>query len=630
LVLWLVVFLANASGAEFVIQKPAQSWGDRSPQEVVFSPGGNLLGITDPTGGRVVIVDVLRRQVIREYSDLRKPAGIEWSFSGSRLFVCEQEGDAVAVLDPSSGSILARWETGSRPAGLMLSGPNAGLLVAETGRHHLAVLDSDSGTTLRRIPVVRHPTGIAIQPGTRLAVMGNFLPGGSALDPAVASVVSLVDFDRGLVLANWLLPAGSTLVRGVAVSQDGRWAYVAHVLARFQLPLTQLSRGWMTGNCISILDLRNRRLLATVLLDRIMEGAADPWGVCCSRDGRWLWVTLSGVHQLARLDLAGLHRRLEGVIETTTDPPTGPGNVWEEIRRNPERRDLLMNDLDALSRAGLIDVFPLPGTGPRGLALSPDQRWLAVACYYSGEILLLASDSGRIEARIKLGGDSAAASGPERRGERIFHDATYAFQHWLSCSTCHPEGRADGLNWDLLNDGIGSLKNTRSLLWAYRTPPVMSLGVRASMEIAVQAGFRHSQFCQPSEGELDDVRAYLRSLRPERSPYRLKDGSLTERARRGQAIFQSPDTRCGLCHPAPLLTDLRLHGVGTSAVAGEDPPLDTPTLAEIWRTAPYLHHGGAVTIRDVLTTWNQLQLHGRTAHLTKEDIEALVEYLLSL
>ena len=66
---------------------------------------------------------------------------------------------------------------------------------------------------------------------------------------------------------------------------------------------------------------------------------------------------------------------------------------------------------------------------------------------------------------------------PVRKGEFYFHDATICFQGWQSCSSCHPgDARADGLNWDLLNDGIGNPKNTKSLLLAHQTPPAMWLG----------------------------------------------------------------------------------------------------------------------------------------------------------
>ena len=57
---------------------------------------------------------------------------------------------------------------------------------------------------------------------------------------------------------------------------------------------------------------------------------------------------------------------------------------------------------------------------------------------------------------------------------------------------------------------------------------------------------------------------------------------------------------------------------------------DTPTLIEAWRTAPYLHDGSAATMRDVLTEANQGDRHGKTSHLNADQLNDLVEYLLSL
>ena len=57
---------------------------------------------------------------------------------------------------------------------------------------------------------------------------------------------------------------------------------------------------------------------------------------------------------------------------------------------------------------------------------------------------------------------------------------------------------------------------------------------------------------------------------------------------------------------------------------------DTPTLLAIYRGAPYLHDGSAVTLREVLTTKNTEDRHGRTSQLTKPEIDDLVQYLLTL
>ena len=56
----------------------------------------------------------------------------------------------------------------------------------------------------------------------------------------------------------------------------------------------------------------------------------------------------------------------------------------------------------------------------------------------------------------------------------------------------------------------------------------------------------------------------------------------------------------------------------------------TPTLIEIWRTAPYLHDGSAATLREMLTMANAQNRHGQTTQLTGEQLDDLIEYLLSL
>ena len=69
-------------------------------------------------------------------------------------------------------------------------------------------------------------------------------------------------------------------------------------------------------------------------------------------------------------------------------------------------------------------------------------------------------------------------------------------------------------------------------------------------------------------------------------------------------------------------------GVGTGTEAGKK--FDTPTLAEVWRTAPYLYDGRALTMEEVLTTANPKDAHGETSKLSQEEIKDLTEYVLSL
>jgi cytochrome c peroxidase len=212
-----------------------------------------------------------------------------------------------------------------------------------------------------------------------------------------------------------------------------------------------------------------------------------------------------------------------------------------------------------------------------------------------------------------------------------FNDAAICFQGWQSCASCHDDdGRVDSLNWDLTNDGIGNPKDTKSLVFSHRTPPVMSLGVRATAEIAVRAGIHNSlasTLPEPIAAAMDE---WLKSIEPAPSPH-LANGHLSEAAQRGERLFKSAEAGCASCHQPELFTDLHSYDVGTAnPFDKQDKGFDTPTLRELWRTAPYLHDGSAATVRDVLTTRNPKDEHGKTSHLTPSQIEDLAEYLWSL
>ena len=60
------------------------------------------------------------------------------------------------------------------------------------------------------------------------------------------------------------------------------------------------------------------------------------------------------------------------------------------------------------------------------------------------------------------------------------------------------------------------------------------------------------------------------------------------------------------------------------------PEYDTPSLLGAYRTAPYLHHGRAATLKDVLTTCNADDRHGKTSHLSEQQLDDLVEFLKAL
>ena len=219
----------------------------------------------------------------------------------------------------------------------------------------------------------------------------------------------------------------------------------------------------------------------------------------------------------------------------------------------------------------------------------------------------------------KFGFVTQPAASTVRQGQILWSDANNCYQKWQSCNSCHPDAVADGFNWDNLNDGLGNGKSAKSMLYAHRTPPVMVTGIRANAEVAVAAGMKFIQFNTLSAVQLSYIDAYLKSLSPLQSPALQTDGTLTESAAAGEALFAA---NCASCHPAPLYTDLKEHNVGSATLAREDGLYDTPTLVEVWRTAPYLHDGSLNTMEEVVRYFAK--------DLSDTEVQQLADYVRSI
>ena len=150
----------------------------------------------------------------------------------------------------------------------------------------------------------------------------------------------------------------------------------------------------------------------------------------------------------------------------------------------------------------------------------------------------------------------------------------------------------------------------------------MISGIRSDAAIADRKGFTHIQFYEIPEDKALQVDTYLKSLQAVPSPY-LVDGQLSAKAREGKKVFDK--YRCGECHSGEYFTDMQMHRIGEDIEFEKG--WDTPTLREVWRTAPYLFDGRAATMREVF----EVHRHGLEGKRpSAKEIDALVEYVNSL
>ena len=608
------------------------------PWDVLLSKDGESVYVLCRDGRAVMFLNGGTLEITGLVALPDIPGAFALDPSEKLLYVgCGEGTGTIQVIDLATRSVVRQFPAGHSPSSIVVSPDGSKLFLANRFQHEILVLDVQGGQVLARLPMIREPIALALTPDGTTLVVANHLPLAPSDSYEVAACVSLVDV-ASLAATHIRLLNGSTAVRGICISPDGKHAYAVHILSRYQMPTTQLERGWMNTNALSIIDLEGKKLWNTVLLDEVDLGAANPWAVKCSANGKWLIVSHAGTHEISVIDRAGLHEKIASVpadVETARAAGRYDNrNLYSSAIQADIPNDLaFLVDLRRRIRLqgrgpwGWLGADPTEANGPRGLTVVGSKVFVAV--YFSDKLAVVDLDSPPSQELVLVPLGPKPELTPVRKGEMHFHDAWLCFQHWQSCASCHPDARVDGLNWDLMNDGLGNPKNTRSMLYSHLTQPLMAAGVRPDVRAAVEAGFVHIQFAVRPKEDIDAVVQYIESLRPVPSPY-LVNGELTEKARRGRELFFGEKLRCYICHPEGVYTDSRLHNVGSRGEYDDRDEFTSPTLVECWRTAPYMHDGHYTDLYQLFREGKHGATHGGVAEITNEELEALVEFLLSL
>ena len=317
---------------------------------------------------------------------------------------------------------------------------------------------------------------------------------------------------------------------------------------------------------------------------------------------------------------------------------------------------------------------PKSQLAPIGLALGPKDSLLYVSFFLSREIGVYDvsgakkyhqyHDFPRVALYRSAKGEPLSPK--VLTGKQVFWNAgdKRMTQEAISCVVCHPDGGSDGRVHDLTVMQEG-LRKTHTLLGRGGTDHGMihhsgNFDEVQDFEIVIRHVFDGKGFIPDSvlyqqrrfhplggktaglSEDLDALAAFLKSLKKvPPSPYRNQDGTMTAEAKAGKKIFMREDVGCATCHTPPKFTDSRLqdpirHNVGTlNPSSGERlgeslDGFDTPTLKGVWQERHFLHDGSAKTLREVLLDRNPNDLHGKTSHLSEEEISQLIAFLMQL
>ena len=580
-----------------------------SPETLIADKNGKLVYVTLKKAKRVSIIDVETIKILREIDIPQEPMGLVLSPTMAKLYVTGGlENGKVYEIDLNTGRINFEISVGYCPSDPAISPDGKTLYVPNRFNNDVSVVDLVKHKETHRIPVKREPISSTLTSDGKILYVTHLIPDSPSDIDYVSTTVSVINTSDFRIINSISLPNGSTSLHSIVMSPDGEYLYLTHLIGNFTLPTNQIERGWINTNVFTIVDINSQKILTSILLDDLDSGAANPWGVTVSNDGAFLIFTHAGTHEVSIIDRLALHEKLDRVAR------------GEQVTVASTKLEEVSYDFSFL--VGLRNRIQLGGIGPRGVATAGGK--IFVAEYFSGSLGIIDLYNPKNVETMPLGKEPELSV--ERRGEMLFNDATKCFQSWQSCISCHPDVKVDGLNWDLLNDGIGNPKNVKSLLLSHKTPPAMTHGIRDNAEVAVRAGFKYSLFSPASEHDAVAVDEYLKSIKPIPSPY-LNKGKLNKSAQEGKVLFEK--VGCNNCHSGPYYTNMKSYDVGTlkrwDSSRGKQ-PIDVPTLIEVWRTAPYLHDGRTMNIEEAFSSCHPDGVKG----LSSDDIKALSDYVLSL
>jgi YVTN family beta-propeller protein len=587
----------------------AESATHLGPSAVAVGDNAKTIWVACADSREVLWVKPATGTITRRVETPGEPTDLLLNSDDGTMFVaCASPYSIILKLDAITGRTIRRYTAGHTASAVAFDEDQRRLYVCNRFNNDVSIIDEPTGRLLARVPVDREPIDIAVANGGKTIVVANHLANQRTnvdVTEGIHPLLTLIDAETQAT-KNIPLPSGANSIRGLCVAPGGRHVFVTHLLSNFQELPIRVTMGWINTNVVSVVDLKEKKVCEAVGLDDTDLGAANPWGICLAEGGESVCVSLSGTHQVAHISVKTL---LDRNAQREMAPMMGAWPVY----------------------TGLGDTYwsrvAVTGNGPRYVAAAGSKVF--VTQHFSDSICMidLSSPADSKLETIPLGPPPEPTL--ERRGERYFHDATLCYRRWQSCASCHPDGRADALTWDLLNDGVGNPKNTKSLLLSHQTPPSMATGVRAKAEVAVRKGMTHILFAHRPPAAINEaIDAYLRSLTPTPSP-RLVEGEFSESANRGRELFESKEVGCYRCHPAPLFTDMKLHRITPNALGG-DVRFDTPSLIETWRTGPYLHDGRYTTIEKLLREGKHGLSDMKLERLSDQNMKDLAEYVLSL
>ena len=583
----------------------------RSNSLMDVSPDGARLLVVNADNGTVSVVDTKERKLLREIRVGEKPEGVTWIGKGPLAAVTVYKEDLVVFLDADSGKVVHKLAVEDEPYGIVAAEDGSKAWVTHEYPGLVSEIDLRERKVLRKLPAGVSPRGIALANDGKRIYVSEFY----------SATLHAIDLASGKIVDTWKGQSRDNLSRNVVLHPTRNKAYLPHIRSRIDVidGRGSIFPQVTIYDTVPPNDTPRRTSIAMDTFNGVYV-TTNPWETAITPDGKKMYVLFAGTNDM---------------------------NVCKVID----------DDYRELSGIGLPMTV---GQNPRAVRVSPDGKLLFVsnALDFTVSIFDAVPDRPRLLSSVKV---CDPPKTPEWvRGKILFSVANYrtSAPRWITCASCHPDGHSDGRVWQnpegkRKTPPLMGLAHTHPLHWSADRDEVQDFEytIRGRLmqgiglingPIKPKQGFKPTELEEKTSGrsaDLDALAIYTNSFDFTLSPHIPAPDKLSAEAQRGKTLFFSKEVACATCHSGPYYTDsslekpFKLHDVGT----GRDDPTekmgtkyDTPTLLGVYRSAPYLHDGSARTLRDVLTTCNKDDKHGKTSQLKANEVDDLVAFLKSL
>ncbi len=586
--------LLVASTVDAVRPGPEKTFTARSPIDVVITADGRHVVVANQTSDSLTLIRTADATIVDELPIGDHPASLAVGSDGN-IFATASWGGTLHVVSVEQEKLVSRAviRVGMHPHGIAVSPDASRVYVGLAASGEIAEVDVAAGAVTRRFSAGHWPRYLAVTPdGKRLAVG---LGGESA--------IAVLDIASGETLYTEPLSAGINLGQ-MLMSRDGNQVYFPWMVYRTNpINVRNIKLGWVLASRIGRVRTDGPAYREAVSLDVPERAVADSHDLVMTSDESHLVASSSGTHELLRYRLRDLPFIAQG----------GPGDLIDPA---------LQYDEDRFAR---IEV----GGRPMGMAIADDDRTVYVANFLRDSVQVVDIAAAKVVREIRL--SDHVADSPADRGREIFFDAEFSLDQWYSCHTCHIDGGTNSRIMDTMNDGSEmTFKTVLPLFDVTKTGPWTWHGWQTDLTESMHNSVVETmQGKRPTTADKQALIAYLDTLSPPPNPYRGADGSISEAATRGRAIFASDRGACIDCHTGDHFTDGQIHDVGSGSKTDHYAGYNTPSLVGTYGKTKWMHHGRAKSLREVLTEYHRPEdVHGET--LSDAEVDDLIEYLKTL